>query len=52
VQHWQQVNRAQARRRLGAPDLQPAAGEVQIADECVPALVVARPGEDEVRISA
>jgi hypothetical protein len=21
VQHWQQVDRAQARRRLGAPDL-------------------------------
>jgi hypothetical protein len=47
VQHWQQVDRAQAGRRLGAPDLQPAAGEVQIADERVPRLVVARPGEDE-----
>ena len=47
VQHWQQVDRAQARRRLGAPDIEPAAGEVQIADERVPGFVVARAGEDE-----
>jgi hypothetical protein len=47
VQHWQQVDRAQARRRLGTPDLEAAAGEVQIADECVPRHVVARTGEDE-----
>jgi hypothetical protein len=37
VQNWQQVDRAQPRRRFGAADLEAAAGEVDVADERVAA---------------
>jgi hypothetical protein len=49
VKHWQDVDRAQPRRRLGATDLEAAAGEIDVADERVADLVIARPSEHERR---